>query len=90
MARKISRWMVENLLWDTRGVPAGRSWRSIWALRKLLVAVAVAAVLTWEEWLKHHPPEIVLIAFIHLIFVLAAIAVLVAIFRWLRRSPSPS
>ena len=58
----------------------------LWATRKVLIAVAAATLLTWPEWQQHHPPEIVLIAFIHFAFVLAVIALLVSVGQWFRRN----
>ncbi len=65
------------MLWDTAGSSRGGFLGSLWAARKLLIAVLGSAVLTWLEWLKHHPPEIAIIAVIHFVFVLAAVAVVV-------------
>jgi hypothetical protein len=62
--RRITRWIIDHLLWDAR---------------KLLLAVAGSALLTYSEWVQHHPPEIALMALIHFVFVLAAIAVIVHI-----------
>lgn len=73
------RWIIENLLWDTSGTAREGLRGMLWAARKLFVAVAAAALLTWWEWVEHHPPEIALIALIHLAFVLAAIALIVRI-----------
>lgn len=82
---KIARWLVDHVFWDTsnaaregfRGWLAG-SW-------KLLAAVVGAALLTWVEWEEHHPPEIAVIALIHFVFVLVAIALIVHIGQWFRR-----
>lgn len=79
------RWIIDHFLWDTSGTtPQGfRGWaRGSW---KLSTAVVGSALLTWVEWTEHHPPEIAIIALIHFAFVLAAIAVVVHLRRWLRR-----
>ena len=87
--RRIGRWIVDDLLWDTSGAPREGVWRGVWAARKLLLAVALAALLTWREWVKHHPPEIAIVAVIHLVFVLIAISLVVLMWQWLRpRGPS--
>jgi hypothetical protein len=89
--RKIARWIFDSLLWDTAGTEPQGFWRRLWATRKLVVAVMGSAVLTWREWVEHHPPEIVLLALIHFVFVLAAIAVLVFVWQWFgRRDRAPS
>jgi hypothetical protein len=70
-------WIFSHLLWDTTNSTRRGFRGALWALRKLLVALATAAVLTWREWVEHHPREIALIAVIHLLFVFALIALLV-------------
>lgn len=80
--RKIARWAVDHVLWET-AAPAGEGFRGLlWATWKLSVAAAGAALLTWWEWVKHHPPEIAVIALIHFVFVLIAIALVVHLGRW--------
>jgi hypothetical protein len=93
--RKIARWIFDSLLWDTAGTEPHGFWRGLWATRKLVIAVVGSAVLTWREWVEHHPPEIALVALIHFVFVLAAIAVLVFVGQWVgqwlgRRDKAPS
>jgi hypothetical protein len=89
-SRKIARWTIDHLLWET-AAPAGEDFRGwLWATWKLSAAVAGAAVLTWWEWVKHHPPEIAVIAVIHFIFVLIAIALVVHLGRWFSRSGQKS
>ena len=43
------------------------------------------------EWVKHHPPQIAVVALIHFVFVLAAVALAVHVGRWFsssnKRSP---
>jgi len=85
--RKILRWMVDHLLFDTGGVPRPGLLGFLWSTRKLLIAIVGSAVLTWGEWVEHHPPEIALIAVIHFVFVLAAIALVVLIWRQISRNP---
>jgi hypothetical protein len=88
--RKITRWIVENLLWDTAGLAPEGFWGALWPVRKLLAAVAGATLLTWWEWVEHHPPEIAIVALIHFVFVLAAIALCVYIWGWCSRSDKAS
>jgi hypothetical protein len=88
--RKITRWIVENLLWDTTGSAPEGFGGALWAARKLLAAVAGATLLTWWEWVEHHPPEIAIVALIHLVFVLAAIGLCVYIWGWFSRSDKAS
>jgi len=74
--RKITRWIFDHLLWDTASTVRQGFGGGLWATRKLLVALAGAALLTWREWAEHKPPEIGIVALIHFVFVLAAIALL--------------
>jgi hypothetical protein len=83
--RKIASWIFDHLLWDTSGTARDGLWGGLWAARKLLVAMAGAAWLTWQEGVKHHPPEIVIVALIHFIFVLAAMALLVYLWQFFSR-----
>lgn len=88
MHRKITRWVIDHLLWDTNGSARDGFLGGLWATRKLSVAVVGSAVLTWQEWVTHHPPEIALVAIIHFVFVLALIALAVHIGRlFSRRQP---
>jgi len=57
---------------------AGRLW-------KLAVAFVISALLTWREWVEHHPPEIVLVAVLHFAVVWIALLLIVQIARWLGR-----
>ena len=79
---KTIRWFLGHLLWDTTAAARGGIWGALWATRKLLVAVAATGLLTWREWVEHHPPEIILITFIHFVFVCAVIALLVCMGKW--------
>jgi hypothetical protein len=90
MHRRITRWIIDHLLWDTTGTVRGGFRGGLWAARKLFVAVAVSGLLTWREWVEHHPPEIVLVELIHFVFVLAAIALVVYIGRWFGRGDENS
>jgi hypothetical protein len=54
----------------------------VWPIVRLFLAVIGAALLTWLEWVEHHPPEIAIVALIHLVFVLVAIALIMHIGRW--------
>jgi NhaP-type Na+/H+ or K+/H+ antiporter len=80
--RRITRWITDYILWDTTGTGRQDFWGGLWAARKLLVAIAVSALLTWREWDEHHPPAIALIAIIHFVFVFAAVALIVYIEQW--------
>ena len=75
--QSIKSWVVDHVLWDVSAKSLLGFWGAFWALRKVLVALLVSAVMTRQEWVKHHPPEIALIALIHFVFVLVAIALLV-------------
>jgi hypothetical protein len=88
--RKITRWIIDHLLWDTTGSARAGFRGGLWAARKLLAAVAGATLLTWWEWVEHHPPEIAIVALIHFVFVLAAIALCVYIWGWFKRSDKAS
>ena len=70
-------WIFDNLLWDTAGAAPEGFRRAPWATRKLLIALAGSALLTWWEWVKHHPPEIVIAAVIHFVFMLALMALVI-------------
>jgi hypothetical protein len=86
--RKITRWVIDHLLWDTSGGVREGFLGGLWATRKLSVAVLGSAVLTWREWVTNHPPEIAVVAIIHFVFVLAVIVLAVQIGRWVsRRQP---
>ena len=88
--RKIPRWIIDNLVWDTAGAARGGFRGGLWATRKLFIAAAGAALLTWWESVEHHPPAIAVVALIHFVFVLAAIALFVHIGRWFSRSDKES
>ena len=88
--RKILRWMLDHMLWDTAGA-AGRGFLpGLWATRKLLIAFAGSAVLTWWEWVEHHPPDMVFVAIIHFVFVFLLVALLVYLGQWLRARKLPT
>ncbi|MGA9811949.1 MAG: hypothetical protein WBQ64_04175 [Terriglobales bacterium] len=88
--RKTTRWMLDHMLWDTGGASGRGFWPGLWATRKLLLALAVSGVLTWREWVEHHPPEIVIVEVIHFVFVFAVIALLVYLGLWSRARKSPT
>jgi len=73
------RWIINNLLWDTKDSTRRGLFQALWATRKLLLALVATTLLTWGEWVEHHPPDIVVVALIRFVFVLAAIAVIVFI-----------
>jgi len=85
MLRKIAQWIVDHLLWDASGAAGTGFWGGLWATRKLLLALAVSAVLTWREWVEHHPPEIAIVAVMHFVIVLVVIALLVYLAQWFSR-----
>jgi len=87
---KIARWFFVHLLWDTAGAVRPGFWGGLWATRKLLVAAGGSVLLTWREWVKHHPPEIAIVALLHFVFVLAVIALLVYTGQWLSHSGKKS
>lgn len=77
--RDVMRWIVDHLLWDTSGGAYNGFLGWLWPARKLVLAVAVSAVLTWIEWVEHHPPAIVIVAVLHFVFVSLAIAIFVGV-----------
>lgn len=89
--RKIARWIFANLLWDTSGTVRKGFGRGLWATRKLLAAVAGSALLTWWEWIEHHPPDLAIEELVHFVFVFGAIALFVYVGqRFSRRNKLPS
>jgi hypothetical protein len=62
----------------------------LWATRKLLVAVAGSALLTWWERIEHHPPDLAIVELVHFFFVFAVIALLVYIGQWRKRNSKKS
>jgi len=60
--------------------------RSLLSIRTLLIALAGSALLTYLEWIEHHPPNMVMIAILHFVFVWAAIALVV--YGWQRYGPA--
>jgi len=50
-----------------------------------LAALLLSALLTWWEWVEHHPPDIALVALIHFVFIAVVLAILIAIRRRLDR-----
>jgi hypothetical protein len=87
--RRITRWTIDHLLWDTSGTAHEGFWEWLWATRKLCIAVVGAALLTWWEWVEHHPPEIAVVALVHFVFVLIVIALVVYIGQRFSRSDKP-
>lgn len=84
--RRITRWVFDHLLWDTSSSEREGFGRGLWATRKLIVALAGAAWLTWREWVEHRPPEIAIVAVLHFLFVFAVIGLLVYMGQWVRRN----
>ena len=87
---KIAQWIVDYLVWDLSPAIQHGFWGGLWATRKLLIALAVAGVLTWREWVEHRPPEIVIVALLHFLFVFSLIGLLVFAGQWLRQRKLPS
>ena len=79
------RWIIDHVLWDTGATERKGVWGWLWPRWKLFVAAVGAALMTWLEWVKHHPSEIAVVALIHFAFVLIAIALFVHVARWFRR-----
>jgi hypothetical protein len=90
VVRKIAGWIFDHLLWDTGGSVQSGFWAGLWGTRKLLLALVGSTLLTWLEWVEHHPPDIVIVAVIHFVFVLFAIALLVYIGHWFNRNDTTS
>jgi hypothetical protein len=86
MLRKTTQWIVDHLLWNAGNAARTGFWGGLWATRRLLVALALSAVLTWREWVEHHPPEIAIVAAMHFALVMLVIALLVYTAQWFRRS----
>ena len=74
---RITRWIFDNLVWDTTGSAREGILRGLWATRKMSAAIVGATLLTWLEWEKHHPPDIGFVELVHFVFVLAVIGLLV-------------
>ncbi len=51
----------------------------------VVIAAAASAVLTWVERAEHHPPNLAVIAAIHFVFMLAAVALAAGVWRIVRR-----
>jgi hypothetical protein len=48
--RKIMRWMLDHMLWDTSGAEGRGFWPGLWATRNLLLALVGSGVLTsWNR-----------------------------------------
>lgn len=75
--RRAGSWVRLHLLWDTTDTTPQGFRKAMWATRKVIVAIMGAALLTWLEWIEHHPPQIVIIALIHFVFVFAVIGLVV-------------
>ena len=54
------------------------------------MALAIAAVLTWREWVEHRLPEVAVVAVMHFAFVMLVIALLVSTAQWFSRSDRKS
>lgn len=84
------RWIFDHLLWDTAGTAREGFWKWVWAARKVFGALAGSALLDRLEWIEHHPPQMVVVALIHFVLVLAAIALFVPIGQWFRGADNSS
>ncbi len=82
--RRFGLWMIDHFLWDVDGTAREGVAGWLRAKWRVLAAVLGSVLLTWSEWVEHHPPQIALIAVIHFVFVLLAIALVVAVVRWFR------
>jgi hypothetical protein len=80
--RRFGLWMIGHFLWDVDGTAGQGTWGWLRAKWRLLVAALGSVLLTRVEWVEHHPPHIALIALIHFVFVLLAIALVVPVVRW--------
>jgi len=54
----------------------------------LVVALVLSGLLTWVEWVEHHPPNIALVALVHFVVVLAAVAIVTYLVGRVRRRGS--
>lgn len=79
------RWIVDPIVGDTTDIARRGFWGRLRAEWKFFAAVAVTALLTWREWVDHHPPEIALAALIHFVFAWLAVAIAVHTARWFSR-----
>jgi hypothetical protein len=75
--RRFFAWIFDNLLWATTGSARSGFAGMLWATRKVLIAAAAAAFLTWREWVQYEPRQIMLAALMHFVFVLTTIGILV-------------
>jgi hypothetical protein len=75
--RRAARWIYHHLLWDATDGASSRFYEVIWATRKIILVAAGTALLTWLEWVEHHPPAIAIITLIHFVFVFVAVGLLV-------------
>ena len=87
---KIARWIFDHLLWDTTGAGPQGFWRGFWATRKLLIALLLSAALDWMEWVEHHPPQMAVVAMVHVVLALAVIALCVYVWQSVSRRKSLS
>ena len=86
IGRTMTRWIFDHFLWDTGGGARRGFWAGLWATRKILIALGATALLTWREWVEHHPPEIAIVAIIHFVLVSAVMALFVYSGKRLARS----
>jgi NhaP-type Na+/H+ or K+/H+ antiporter len=79
---EISVWIRKNLLWDDSATRREGFWSGLWAARRLFAILVVTAVLTWREWVEHHPPEIAIVALLHFLFVFVVVALFILVMQW--------
>jgi hypothetical protein len=74
LIRAFASWLVNNVVWDVSPGADHLSFsRRFWAARKIMLIVAITTILTWREWVEHHPPEIVIVTVLHFIVVFSLI-----------------
>ena len=78
--------MIDPVLADTADIAHLGFWGSLRVKWKFVGVLAGTALLTWQEWTAHHPPDMALIALIHFVFIWILVAIAVHIVRWLRSS----
>ena len=84
--RRITGWILHNLLWDPAGTARQGFRKGLWATRKLILAVVLSALLDWFEWARHHPPDMAFVALLHFVVVLALVALGVYVWRGFSRT----
>jgi hypothetical protein len=70
-------WFLDNLVWDTAGNANSGFLKVVWATRKLLISSALAVLMTLRDCGQVTAPELLLLALVHIIFAVGALALLV-------------